>query len=109
MCFLIESKMKVADREIICYKSVEKKTGEMVLSPLRKYPYLKDVMQPVVTFSQRKFDHSQVIDFGYHSWSTAKYGANAEFVIPKGSKYYYNEKFEEYVSDCISFRRFIQD
>ena len=104
MCFLIEKKMKVADREITCYKSVVKKTPEMVLSPLRKYLYLKGVTQPTVSFSMRKFDHSQVVDFGYHSWSTTKYGANAVFVIPVGSKYYYNEKFEEYTSDCIKFK-----
>lgn len=107
MCFLIENKMKVADREITCYKAVEKKNAEMVLSAVRRYPYLKGVMQPMIIFSHRKFDYSRIIDFGYHSWSTAKYGANAEFVIPVGSKYYYNEKFEEYTSDCIKFKRLI--
>jgi hypothetical protein len=68
---------------------------------------MRDVIQPIISFSIRKFDYSPIVDFGYHSWSTAKYGANAEFVIPVGSKYYYNEKFEEYVSDCIQFKRLI--
>ena len=100
MCFLLETKMQVSDMEIVCYKAVEKKTPNLVLSALRRYPYLRDVMQPVISFSLRKFDYSQVVDFGYHSWSTEKYGANAEFVIPVGSKYYYNEKFEEYVANA---------
>jgi hypothetical protein len=107
MCFLIENKIKVADREITCYKAVERKTPEMVLSGLRKYPYLRDVMQPMISFSLRRIRDTRVVDFGYHSWSTGKYGANAEFLIPVGSKYYYNEKFEEYVSDCIKFKRMI--
>ena len=107
MCFLIETKVKVADWEITCYKSAEKKNDEMVLSGLRRYPYAKGIIQPMIRFSRRKFDYSQVIDFGYHSWSTTKYGANAEFVIPVGSKYYYNEKFEEYTSDCVKFKKLI--
>ena len=107
MCFLIENKIKVTDREITCYKWVEKKNPELALSAVRKHPYLKGVTQPMVYFASRDMNYVKIVDFGYHSWNTTKYGANAEFIIPRGSKYYFNPYYEEYVSDCIKFKRYI--
>ena len=106
MCFHIEkgvnSKFKIAKKDITCYK--------MIFLNDRAY-YQNFAYSPNTLYNfiniKKEFD---IIEKGYHSYST-KYKAFCsgnkfyckivKFIIPKGTKYYYNSFYKEYVSTKI--------
>ena len=111
MCFVIHKdhpKAKVAEKDIKVYKVLENNRGRLIST----YQYFK--------YNPKQLYHSKIviepwrekllIDEGLHSFSSLK-GVDdhisccaweacvCEFIIPKGSEYYYNPDKQEYVSD----------
>lgn len=120
MCFYIHSeykKIKVADKDIPCWKIFTKSLPGFVNSLYEGFPYERGALYYENNMHKEKgfFYESDVIYIGLHSFSTlAKarviYGISFTLtrnkiiircVIPKGSKYYYNPDRREYVSDHL--------
>jgi hypothetical protein len=110
MYFIIENNKQIASEDIRCYKKVKRTfRDDLCLSGRKRHCYMRGVKQPIVTFAGRRIGDVPVITFGYSSWTenVPWQIPNAVFVIPKGSMYYYNSKYREYVSDSISFLGFL--
>lgn len=113
MCFYIHEKypdVQVADKDIECYKILKfSKESENKISPFQNEVYFKKggnseyVIKKVKKFS---FDSDGDIYEGLHTYSDfptsreVKSGFQEIYaaVIPKGTKYYYDPFFHEYVS-----------
>ena len=119
MCFILseDSKPKIAEEDIICYKIVE----TVVLSPdieevaslFTGYVYTLGELNPKVII---KVANSFSIDKGYHSyikrleksWYSSSFSHHRELVectIPKGTLYYAND--HEYVSENIIINKIL--
>lgn len=100
MCFFVASKIKIAEEDIVCYKTLE--YGSKSVYRNYKYDYRA---QPKIKLRQK----NGLINKGYHSYSTLDQATFMsdyclwiwEFKIPKGAKYYENPFDEEYVSETI--------
>ena len=123
MCFYIDAKhpdVKIANKDIICVKRLCKNKGvlgeSLYVSPYQEYSYISNFLYsnsvigwPFIERKSFKFEFKYVINIGYHTYSSfAKandWCAGDEvlvwYIIPEGSKYYYNEYNEEYVSNQI--------
>lgn len=107
MCFLInekQSRLKIADKDIVCYKRF--KYGECLKSATLGVPYVFGRKYEQEPLKRR----GMYVDEGYHSYSTASKALKSIYsqlhtvvrcVIPKGSEYYYNYWYSEYVSNRI--------
>lgn len=113
MCFLIHknhTEPKTARTDKVCYKRVEK-------TPTRR-TYLSEILKKIYCTGRENekvvlFPHRGKIDVGYHSYNSpdlALYRRDCvvECVIPKGTKYYYNPEYGEYVSETIIVKRKIK-
>lgn len=111
MCFYIHNKhkkVKIAEKNITCYKRLENHSPKYFRSPIQKYKYEKGSLYYEDSLGLRR--GFPVIEVGIHSYSTLEeardnwtdYGYKiVKCTIPKGSKYYYNPDYSEYVSDHL--------
>lgn len=103
MCFikLKNAKLKTAKRNIAVYKLCirVKDFPDKAIPQWRnnKLIYKKDKLNREINLCGLN-----TIERGYHSYKD-KFSGNSKFIIPKGSKYYYNPQREEYVSSNIIF------
>jgi hypothetical protein len=113
MCFYIHSEhqeVKIATKDIVCYKILQKTINNNLTSPYQNALYFTKanthpVIKKVKAFSFCKYN-SNDIEAGLHSYSalhqarkTGKFGNNIhKAIIPKGTKYYYNPTYKQYVS-----------
>lgn len=105
MCFWIHSKYReaiTATKDIRCWKVTYGKYLNNVnfLSQYQEFPYkFGETYKTTI-----KGDFIS-IDEGFHSYSCKPYSSHSGVTIyckiPKGSKYYYNPEFNEYVSNQI--------
>lgn len=119
MCFQIEgAKLKIADKTIKVYKRfynsfITTKRGinfkKILLSPVKEFPYERG--ETYYEDSMARNHWGDQIDIGLHSYSTLKRAklhaapfpeVIVKCEIPKGAKYYYNPRYQEYVSDTIT-------
>ena len=114
MCFVISSKYpeeKIAGKDIVCYKRLERSTGGF-LSPYQgKFYNLNKLYR-----SKLECSSCHTIDVGLHSYSCKKRAKYCRVpgevvtkgIIPKGSRYYYNSYNHEYVSNQIIVQEVIK-
>lgn len=108
MCFFIHEKYseaKIAEKNITCYKIMRKNYKSFIRG--FNYKPLLDKKTPTVNIKVK----NKYILKGYHSYSNKKFTlsviAHTKFLniiictIPKGTKYYYDPKNKEYVSETI--------
>ena len=112
MCFYIHKdypKAMIAKKDIKVYKTLMR-DGADYIAPV--YPMIykagKLYKASMVKIKPDDYSEQEVINEGLHSFSTftaGLYEAQGRklflFIIPKGSKYYYNSDCEEYVSNKI--------
>jgi len=103
MCFLADNdKIKIATKDIVCYKVVSKE----LTSSVYKYKYTIGEENPMVTIV---VGYSKIVRKGYHSYSSLKEAKNNKYsdfcilkcIIPKGTKYMRSMEYKEYVSETI--------
>ena len=121
MCFIINDDFKeplIAEEDIVCYKTCHESLliQDAYISILRGFIYEKgkryDLDKPLKIKLSDLFD-SHIIENGFHSFCTYDYAKDEtyyfslimECIIPKGSTYYHNPDFVEYVSDSIIVRK----
>ncbi len=108
MCFYIDpnnKKPKIAEKDIVCWKALIKTDGKYVSSWF-SFEYEVNTL-----YSRGRFGwlDTAMIGYGYHSYSIRGYAyigrghkeTVRKFIIPKGTKYYYNSRDKEYVSLSI--------
>ena len=109
MCFVtICSKLKIATKDIECYKIVKtiRKDYCISLNQGFKYEYDKKYSnKSKLTLFLRWFLNINVESEGYHSFVYPTYGSNIKCIIPKGSLYLINEAFNEYCSTSIIIKK----
>ena len=99
--------VKIAKRDITCYKEVIKHRLSKYITSL-----FKDFVYKIgIEYKQKMIVTGRWIDVGFHSYSNKavlskdnRFGYEIFFVkciIPKGSEYYYNSYWCEYVSNQI--------
>lgn len=111
MCFFIDKKhrkVKIAKKNIVCYKRFDlfRDWVRGYVSPIRGFIYEKNIL-----YYEKSFDTkaSNTVDVGLHSYATLEEAKRNKYrneqivrcIIPNGSKYYYNSKNKEYVSDHL--------
>lgn len=105
MCFIIDPKYpekKIAKRDITCYKNL----NSDMTSPFQGMQYKLGVLykQPIGAII-----YDDVIREGFHSYSNKRKAIRMpdrdwslyKCIIPKGSEYYYDSGYREYVSNQI--------
>ena len=111
MCFIIDprtKKIKVAKKNITCYKIVDLVFGSKTecSSWWTHHIYTMGIENKKINLKINK--HGQ-INRGYHSYIINKDEyCNAIFIIPKGTRYYLSSLDNEYVSETIIFKCFIK-
>ncbi len=111
MCFIITTPEKIAKKDIVCWKPLIK------LSPKAKNDYrsiyYRSLYKLKRIYAVKKFGiDGDCIDEGLHSYSNLYKAKDRLYigvdkkttvkcVIPKGTKYYYNRDYKEYVSLAI--------
>ena len=130
MCFYIDSKhqdIKTASKDIVCYKVMYERKRDyapVLLSPFigAAYDYnklyeLSSNIEVVKCFLTGGNDYYGSIYEGFHSYTKLRravnfIGANAivvKCIIPKGTKYYLSDEYDEYVSDKIIITEKLMD
>jgi len=113
MCFVIHKdhpKAKVAEKDIRAFKRLLwDEQSKALLTPVKFFKYKPNKLYKS-SFTYSGFTNNH-INKGRHSYSSLKKAkllslwssskVICEFIIPKGSEYYYNPKLEEYVSNKI--------
>ena len=109
MCFITkDSKLKIAFKDIECYKVVETKCKDYCISECMefKYKYNKKYSnKSKFTLFLMWLLNINVESEGYHSFIYPIFGNKIKCVIPKGSLYLVNEKFHEYCSTSIIIKK----
>ena len=113
MCFSIHPDhpdKKIAKRDITCYKILQNISGEL-FSTVQYFRYKLHKLY------KTKIDKPKYwgINHGFHSYSNKKCllenciisTKNVKCIIPKGSEYYYNPFYTEYVSNQIIIKEII--
>lgn len=118
MCFIIDRSSPnplIADRDITCYKEgILKRRDDpeqVFVSPIQGYIYRFQELQPEVKLGPIQKGSIYIYE-GYHSYhpchtilqsftSGVDLRVLAKCIIPKGSTYYYNPWYLEYVSNRI--------
>lgn len=116
MCFTVRrgERAMIASEDIVCWKVLRKKTkdgyGASFNGIIHKYFFYKPgILQEQIPLRIQKGWYEREIHEGYHSYQTkseAKFSlghreAIYKFIIPKGTRYYKDDKAEEYVSETI--------
>lgn len=121
MCFYIHNKhkeQKAATKDILCYKVLNGLGKKTFYSPFRVKRY---DLSPGKSFKSKlviPYEGAAYINVGLHSYTVAKKarairknwddGKIMQFVIPKGTRYYFNPAKKEYVSAAIKFKKIIK-
>lgn len=109
MCFVtISSKLKIATKDIECYKMVKiiRKDYCVSLNQEFKYEYDKKYSNKskLILFFKWLFNIN-VESEGYHSFAHPIFGSNIKCIIPKGSLYLVDDIFNEYCSTSIIIKK----
>ena len=116
MCFIIDEKRPyklTAKRDITCYKVLNKDYTSIV----KYFQYEPGKIHKGCIGKPEESSKGSIktIDIGFHSFSNKRtarltirdylrnkfYRVIVKCIIPKGSEYYYNSNFKEYVSNKI--------
>lgn len=112
MCFFIDpehKRVKIAKKDMVCYKRlhIHSFIGGF-RSPYADFIYEKGETYFEDSMSISNDDFFDRIEVGLHSYSKKSTAdghwqscVTVRCVIPKGSRYYYNERTKEYVSDTL--------
>lgn len=126
MCLIVNSELKVAQEDIVCYKVLKYSCGSWV-SPFRGMAYLKNHLYELGKSIQVDKHHcinegfhsfiraddakklSDVLDYFYEHYCGNKIYCVAKCIIPKGTVYaeglyiyeIYGEKYHSYCSEKI--------
>ena len=117
MCFYVNEiceRFCVAEEDIVCFKLVRPGyEPETVRSEYYEKDYIKGKLNKRVEIVPAHLGIIKCIYEGYHSYTNENvptamlfHGINkivAKFIIPKGTKYFINPKYQEYVSENIIF------
>lgn len=128
MCFILDenrgNQPEIATTDIVVYKVMWRGTWwsrlKGIKSPFTDYVYKRREIQPKVELVPKPYNgipqlsKRLMIDKGYHSYDSFKVASNRnypmhavfQFLIPKGSLYYYNSENREYVSNQIKVAYF---
>lgn len=104
MCFILDKKhpdKKIAKRNITCYKVL----GISMKSPYQGYQYklnepVKSDIGDLVNYNPDKCIHEGLHSHCLLDEITTLYDIY-KAIIPKGSEYYYNSYYKEYVSNQL--------
>jgi len=125
MCFFIpeDQEVQIADKDITCFKSVWANTYpfKYVYSLYQNFEYHFNEIYRKADFPVIKNEHNitndkiKIIYKGFHSHmklnKTIKRQSSiyntiiVKCVIPKGSKYFFNDQYNEYVSGLIIIKK----
>ena len=133
MCFYIDPKnkrKKTAKEDIVCYKNFKTNIRKNNIESIYFEYFWEIEKQETTEIGNIVIEHNPikeeaVIHKGFHSFSSkafteahnklaglfytvtdnTSYVITYECVIPKGSKYYYNSRDEEYVSNCMIIKK----
>jgi len=123
MCLIVNSELKVAQEDIVCYKVLKYSCGSWV-SPFRGMAYLKNHLyelgKPLQVDSHHRINEgfhsiiradvakklSDVLGYFYEHYCGNKIYCVAKCIIPKGTVYaeglyIYGEKYHSYCSEKI--------
>jgi hypothetical protein len=133
MCFIVELKHSdhfIAKKDIVCYKILnefcrhewiddEPKTVFKIVSPFKGFTYelnnLYKLFSPLMEINNGFSEHT--IQEGFHSYTKLRIAKNIthsncesvfKCIIPKGSEYYVNDLYNEYVSNQIIIKEKIR-
>ena len=106
MCFKITTPEKIAKKDIVCWKLFCKKGEKTYRS---KHQGTRYFIKKIYSTKHFGLFGNIEINEGRHSYSTRFKALSLSFgyaivvkcIIPKGTKYYYNNKDKEYVSLAI--------
>lgn len=118
MCFYVHNKhphVLVAKRDIVCYKKGEIQNlltmGQVFVPPYYRFRYeFGKQYKTKTTWQTHPGWTLTVVHEGFHSYSNKKealkergsvYVVVVKCIIPKGSEYFYNPYYKQYVSDSI--------
>ena len=106
MCFYIHKKYPnalISNKDIYCYKQLLK-AWDGYYAPVMDYKYW-DVnnIDKTAEITAKFTIEGSVITTGIHAYSILKHSIYKVFIakIPAGTKYYYNPKTQEYVSEKL--------
>lgn len=109
MCFVVHPDYPnplIAEEDIPCVKEGTVSYPHHFISLFHGYPYKFKQLQPRVNLHPV----DRTIREGYHSWALCHWSLQSppddgrirvKCIIPKGSLYYYNPAYREYVSNQI--------
>lgn len=109
MCLLINGPKHVATEDVKVYKLLHYEFGELV-SIIKDYVYEPGVIQPHILLKETNQGTNKVINKGYHAYQNLDdlyngdiivYDIVCEFVIPKGSTFYYGSVGDIVASNII--------
>jgi hypothetical protein len=108
MCFKVRRGCKVllAAEDIKCHKRMRIRESS-AKSAIQDYVYAYDILYKKSEFDTIRFKIAGYLGFNikgsaYHSFSTPRSGYDrVDCIIPKGSYYMEDNKYEEYVSTAI--------
>lgn len=109
MCFITKnSKLKIATKDIECYKIMNTISTYHCVSYCREfvYEYNKKYSNKskLILFFKWLFDIN-IESEGYHSFIHPVFGNEVKCVIPKGSLYLVNKMYNEYCSTSIIIKK----
>lgn len=108
MCFYTRgSRIRIATKDIVCYKSVITKT-DYCISSFQKFEYKynkKYSGKSKIKILFKWFFNENITDEGYHSDINPFPFPNAKCIIPKGSLYLIDTLSGEYCSTSIIIKK----
>lgn len=110
MCLIRSEPVKIATKDIVCYKEVLKRDNGMYESLFYCFYYRKNQTYYLDETIVREFNGK--IQYGFHSWKKKpnkyrmphKGAVYVRFIIPKGAEYYEGIQYDSepgYVSNMI--------
>ena len=109
MCFITKnSKLKIATKDIECYK---------IMNTISTYHCVSYCREFIYEYNKKYSNKSKLILFfkwlcdinieseGYHSFIYPVFGDKVKCVIPKGSLYLVNRMYNEYCSTSIIIKK----
>ena len=108
MCFYTKgSKIRIATKDIVCYKLVIRKDKDYCFSFVKKFKYeynKKYSDKSKWTLFKKWLFNDCITQEAYHSRKSF-FGSNVKCIIPKGSLYLINNVKEEYCSSSIIIKQ----
>lgn len=103
MCLMKPEGTRVAEKDILVFKSVDLLSSASCLSKNHRVTYKRSELAPSVGIG---INHHNEVEQGYHSWKKSNKHAGAVFIIPKGAEYIAGEQYDGnpgFVSSTIAY------